>query len=147
MEEWSLATKSPRAPLFSKVPDLWCTPLMESAQRRRPGGPCGRPNASGCWVPSAMRVSILSLDAEPSTFRSATPVPHTEYLRRSRTCVLPWGDPVRSWVSLRRANRSRLWSRTASVSSGGRLNAPEPHARARAEASEVVATISAACAS
>ena len=37
MEEWSLATKSPRAPLFSKVPDLWCTPLMESAQRRRPG--------------------------------------------------------------------------------------------------------------
>ena len=106
MEEWSLATKSPRAPLFSKVPDLWCTPLMESAQRSQARGAVrsaervrmlGPVRDEGVNLELGRRAEHLSLSHSGATHGVFAQVSH---LRPAL------GDPVRSWVSLRRANRS-----------------------------------------
>jgi len=118
---WSLHLKSIALPGFSKRPDLWCTPWMESAHERVFAVSPKRlkPNVSGLCAPARTMASILSLEAVPSVLRSATPVPQTDLARASRTSALRRGDIVRASVSLRRAKRSRLCRRIASSSALG----------------------------
>ena len=82
---------------------MWCTPLMESAARAGRGHAVGRTRPD---VPVRDRGLVLSLT--PS--RAPAQPPGATHGHFAGHCVT-WGSVV--LVSLRRAHRSRLWSRTA----------------------------------